>query len=130
MKDRYLSAADHVVYPESRFFPSWLPDPGFWIPDPGQIPDSRFQIPHYGSQIQPQKRGARKKISVLPFFVAIYIFEQVKKIYKPTNYCKGHGVSRDTLLFLIGLNLIRKTDRNVGADSLISNRWSSLLPFS
>jgi hypothetical protein len=44
--------------------------------------------------------------------------------------CKGHGVFRDTLLFLIGLNLIRKTERYVGADSSISNRRSSLLLFS
>ncbi len=44
--------------------------------------------------------------------------------------CKGHGVFRDTLLFLIGLNLIRKTDRYVGADSLISNHRPSLLPSS
>jgi hypothetical protein len=44
--------------------------------------------------------------------------------------CKGHGVFRDTLLFLIGLNLIRKTDRYVGADLSISNCRSSLLPFS
>jgi hypothetical protein len=46
------------------------------------------------------------------------------------EHCKGHGVFRDTLLFLIGLNLIRKTDRYVGADLSISNRRSSLLPFS
>jgi hypothetical protein len=38
------------------------------------------------------------------------------------------SLERDTLLFLIGLNLIRKTDRYVGADSSISNRRSSLLP--
>jgi hypothetical protein len=48
----------------------------------------------------------------------------------PCCPCKGHGVFRDTLLFLIGLNLIRKTDRYVGADLSISNRRPSLLPSS
>jgi hypothetical protein len=56
--------------------------------------------------------------------------KRFSKLAKYSSVCKGHGVFRDTLLFLIGLNLIRNTDRYIGADSLISNRRSSLLLFS
>jgi len=57
-------------------------------------------------------------------------FSSVRDPARSLSRCKGHGVFRDTLLFLIGLNLIRKTDRYVGADSSISNRRPSLLPSS
>jgi hypothetical protein len=47
--------------------------------------------------------NSSKGTGIVALLVYMYFVDQ--------RICKRHGVFRDTLLFLIGLNLIRKTDR-------------------
>jgi hypothetical protein len=74
-----------LFIPNPDFFHpgSQIQDFGSQILDKSQTPDFRSRTTDPRSNNKKEEQG--KKIGVLPFFVAIYIFEQVKKIYKPTN---------------------------------------------